>query len=146
MNLSFNNCINLIFYSVAAYVFYYLYKRYIFPRLLNYFMKRMHASLHNNIKKKVFNEAFKNVENSNKPLEILEIGVGTGENFKYFPQNSNISYTDKTDAFLPFLLESLQKQNLNTNGIKLIVTKGEDMKEIETNSKDVIVHTFILCL
>lgn len=138
---------SLIFYSLTAYLLYSLYKKFIFPALLNYVMKQIHGSLHENIKKKAFKEAFDKVSSSSneQPIEVLEVGVGTGENFKFFPQTSKITYLDKTDEFLPFLRRSLEKEKLDSDGVKLIVSKAENMKDIESNSKDVVVHTFILC-
>ena len=136
---------SLIAAGITVFIFYYLYKSYIFPVLLNSTMKLIHASIRDNIKKKVFKEAFDRVKSNeqNAPLQILEIGVGTGENFMLYPQNSKISFVDKTDVFMPFLRESLEKDG--RRDLKLIVTQGEDMVEIESNSQDVVVHTFILC-
>ena len=136
--------------SVTAFVFIlfifiYLYKNYVFPAILNKFMKIIHVSIRDKIKVKLFKQAFENVKanKTDAPLEILEIGVGTGENFKFFPLDSKISFVDKTDVFLPFLTESLKKDG--RRDLKLIVTNGENMVEIESNSKDVVVHTFIMC-
>ena len=130
---------------IVSLIFLYMYKTYVFPVLLNRIMKTIHASIRDKIKVKVFKQAFEKVKSNekNEPLEILEIGVGTGENFQFFPENSKISFVDKSDAFLPYLKESMEKDG--RRDLKLIVTNGENMVEIESNSKDVVVHTFILC-
>lgn len=141
-----NFSIDLMIVIVLIFIVFYLYKRYAFPFLLNYFMKGLHKKLHDKIKKKAFNEAFERFEsNGDTPLEILEVGVGTGENFRLFPPNARITFLDKTDAFLPYLKESFEKDNRNSDDFKLIVAPGENMSMIESNSKDVVVHTFILC-
>ncbi len=94
---------DLFIYLLLGFVLYYLYKKYVFPSILNRAMKMLHAHIHNKIKKKIFAEAFERVNNNSKTIEVLEIGVGTGENFKLYPQNTNVSFVDKTDDFLPYL-------------------------------------------
>ncbi|RNA24011.1 methyltransferase 7A [Brachionus plicatilis] len=79
-------------------------------------------------------------------MEILELGIGTGENFKHFPKGSNVTILDKTDIFFPYLNESIKKNNRqDLNVSKLVVSKAEEMVGIESDSMDVVVHTFILC-
>ena len=119
---------DLFVYLLFGCVTYYLYKKYVFPALISRSMKMIHAHIHNKIKKKIFNEAFELATNSNKSetIEVLEVGVGTGENFKLYPQNTNISFVDKTDEFLPYLKESFEKDN--RQNLNLIVTKGKIFK------------------
>lgn len=156
----------IILFLILSVVFFYFYRNFIFPVLLNHVMKSIHRTLHASIKKKAFKNAFERVtsvkesdiesesessekkerkERRQKPLEILEVGIGTGENFKYYPENAKLSYLDKTDAFLPFLRQSLEKENRSQDDVRLIVSSAENMVAIESNSKDVVVHTFILC-
>lgn len=118
-----------------------------FPYMLNFIMKRVHSHLID-VKQQFFTEAFEQVDtdNKNKKLEILEIGIGTGENFRHFPKNSSLTILDKTDMFLPYLEKSLVTANRTDLTIsKLVVNHAENMKSIESNSIDAIVHTFILC-
>ncbi|RNA45256.1 methyltransferase 7A [Brachionus plicatilis] len=91
---------------------------------LNLIMRFIHSNLET-VKMKLFDEAISNIKNTKKNsgnLEILELGIGTGENFRHFPKGSN---------------------DLNVS--KLVVSKAEEMVGIESNSMDVVVHTFILC-
>lgn len=117
------------------------------PNLINFVMKTVHSHLVS-MKAKHFQEAFEQIKSSgkNSKLEILEIGIGTGENFKYYPQNANLTILDKTDMFMPFLNESIKRnarQDLTVS--KLVLNRGENMKDIASNSFDAVVHTFILC-
>ena len=119
----------------------------VFPYVLNFIMKRVHSHLID-VKQQFFTEAFEQLDtdNKNKKLEILEIGIGTGENFRHFPKNASLTILDKTDMFLPFLEKSLVTANRTDLTIsKLVVNHAENMKSIESNSIDAIVHTFILC-
>lgn len=118
-----------------------------FPFMLNFIMKKVHSHLLD-VKQKFFTEAFEQVDtdNKNKKLEILEIGIGTGENFRHYPKNAKLTILDKTDMFLSFLEKSLVTANRTDLTIsKLVVNHAENMKSIESNSIDAIVHTFILC-
>jgi ubiquinone/menaquinone biosynthesis C-methylase UbiE len=60
--------------------------------------------------------------------------------------NSNLTILDKTDKFLKYIKESIKKQKRDDlNVSKLVVSQGENMNAIESDSMDVVVHTFILC-
>ncbi|RNA24008.1 methyltransferase 7A [Brachionus plicatilis] len=116
-------------------------------RGLNFMMNFVHSNLEV-VKPKLFDEAISQVKTNKKNdrLEILELGIGTGENFKHFPKGSNVTILDKTDIFLPYLNESIKKNNRqDLNVSKLVVSKAEEMVGIESDSMDVVVHTFILC-
>ena len=78
-------------------------------------------------------------------MEILELGIGTGENFRCFPHNSNITILDKTDIFLPVLQESIDQHRKDLTISKLVVNSAEKMSSIESNTMDAVVHTFVLC-
>jgi ubiquinone/menaquinone biosynthesis C-methylase UbiE len=125
-----------------------LVKKYL-PRFLNFTMKMVHGQI-KSVKEQLFKEAFDNVKSSNRNsgqrLEILELGIGTGENFKLFPQNSNVTVLDKTDIFLPYLHESMKRNKREDLRIsKLVVNNAENMHSIESDSIDAVVHTFTLC-
>jgi len=76
----------------------------------------------------------------------LEIGIGTGENFRHFPLNSNLHILDKTEIFLDYLKDSIKSSGRSDLTIsQLVVNRAEDMKSIESNSMDAVVHTFTLC-
>ena len=131
----------VVYLTVGYFVAHYIVKK------INNFnlMKTYHFHLES-LKKQLFEEAFMQVNTDSPKLDILEIGIGTGENFKYFPQNSNLIILDKTDMFMPNLKASIienNRQDLNIS--KLVLNHAENMHSIKSNSVDAVVHTFILC-
>ena len=114
--------------------------------VIKFVMTRIHFQVRN-IKTKLFEEAFEKIDTNNKSgkLEILELGVGSGENFRSFPKNSNITVLDVSDRFLPALQESIEQNRKDLTISKLVVCSAEKMTSIESNSMDVVVHTFLLC-
>lgn len=123
---------------------YFMYKKYIMKPLFIYLMKDVHSHLEK-VKKDLFAEAISHInQNKNLRMNILEIGVGSGENFKYFPENSNVSILDNTNKFLNEIKNSY-KERPDLEVSKLMVEKAEHMKDVESNSMDLVVHTFIMC-
>lgn len=122
-----------------------IYQRYFMAFVLYKIMKLIHydiETLKENLFTKVNEKVYSNVKDQ-KP-KVLEIGIGAGENFRHFPKNSEVLILDKTDEFLPYLKESFSvRSDLEIS--KLYVEKAENMKSIESNSVDLVVHTFILC-
>lgn len=117
-----------------------------FPQVVNFFMKRTHSFLPAH-KRKLFDEAVSNVETkASEKLNVLEIGVGTGENFKYYPPNARLTILDKTDVFRSFYEQSIKDHNRPDLTISdLVVNHAENMKDIPSNSFDLVVHTFFIC-
>ncbi len=86
------------------------------------------------------------VKKDGQRLNVLEVGVGTGENFKYYPQDTNITILDKTDKFREYYEESIRShQRPDLTISNLVVNHAEDMKSIESNTMDAVLHTFFLC-
>ena len=124
-----------------------LYIKHILPKILYLLMKKIHQDIEI-MKRKLFIETIQGIESNEttRRMEVLEIGVGCGENFLHFPKNSNVHIVDKTDDFLSYMVESFKdagREDLNIS--KLVVGKAECMDKIESNSMDLVVHTFILC-
>ena len=115
-----------------------------FPHVLHLIMKTIHSYLPQ-LKKQLFEEAFEQINTGSKTLEILEIGIGTGENFNDYPKGANLTILDKTDEFLPYLEKSIRKNRDDLKISKLIMNHAENMHSIESNSMDAVVHTFTLC-
>jgi len=132
-------------YLVAGIVIFKFLARKIYPYFMNNLMKCIHSHL-TIVKEQLFDEAFKHINTGSENLEILEIGVGTGENFENYPKNANLTILDKSDEFLPFLQESINRNKRDDLKIsKLIINNAENMCSIASNSTDAIVHTFVLC-
>jgi ubiquinone/menaquinone biosynthesis C-methylase UbiE len=126
-----------------------IYAKFFRARVFAYFLNGFATNLKDFLqpcKKKIFAEAFEKLKKPTTTLKIIEIGVGTGTNFKFYPENSEITISDKTDVFLPYLKESLK--SICREDIKIhdfIVNNAEKMNIIEENSMDAVVATFTLC-
>lgn len=77
-------------------------------------------------------------------IKILEIGVGTGTNFAYYPENSRLVVVDPNPHFKSYYNDNRSKFS-NIHSEEIIVCGGEDMDMVESNSIDVAVMTLVLC-
>ncbi len=76
-----------------------------------------------------------------KGPDILEVGVGTGKNFPYYPQNARMTAID----FSPKMLERAERKK-RRKGIPVDL----DLQDVESlpyadNSFDTVVATFVFC-
>jgi SAM-dependent methyltransferase len=136
-----------IFYIVLAL---WIYAKFLRVHIAGYLLKNFGKTLYPFLKPckaKLFADAFGLVKcKSQQSLDVLEIGVGTGANFTFYPENCKITVLDKTNGFLPHLkktISDLDRHDLRID--ELVVNDAEHMKDIKSNSMDVIVSTFILC-
>lgn len=73
--------------------------------------------------------------------EILEVGVGTGANFEYYPMNVNVTGID----FSPKMLEIAHSKTPKSKAkIKLIEMDIEQMK-FPDNSFDIVISSCVFC-
>lgn len=77
-------------------------------------------------------------------IRILEIGVGPGFNFKYYPQNSRITVVDP-NPFFRKIFEENKNQFPNIKLEKAIVGGGENMTDVKSESVDVVITTLVMC-
>ncbi len=137
-----------IYSMLAIYLAYRVYLRFTMVPLLHRVMVTIHNKI-DDLKKDLFRDAISSIKSlpdntSQEKPNVLEIGVGAGENFRFFPVDADVHILDKTDEFLPFLKETFKvRPDLKIE--KLIVEKAENMKSVASNSIDLVVHTFILC-
>lgn len=101
LSFEYNYVKNLIVPFIGLVLAYLLYQKFLLVRVLTMVMHPIHHCIHQ-AKKDLFVEAIKQIKSIKKDErpEVLEIGVGAGENFRYFPSNSNVHILDKTDEFL----------------------------------------------
>ncbi|XP_013382298.1 methyltransferase-like protein 7A isoform X1 [Lingula anatina] len=79
-----------------------------------------------------------------RPLDILEIGVGGGTNFEYYPPGSNLICIDPNPHFEKYLKDNHSKYpHVNLKGF--VVGTAEKLHGFHDNSADAIVCTFVLC-
>lgn len=121
--------------------FYGAYKRF-FPFLAYNITFSYNAKVH-----RIKRELFRNVctfANTDGTLRLLEIGCGSGANFKFYPYGCTVICTDPNPHFHKYLRLSMD-DNQHLTYDEVIVTPGEDMKEVQDESVDVVVSTLVLC-
>uniref|UniRef100_A0A673BUU1 Methyltransferase like 7A n=1 Tax=Sphaeramia orbicularis TaxID=375764 RepID=A0A673BUU1_9TELE len=72
------------------------------------------------------------------------IGCGSGANFQFYPQGCTVVCTDPNPHFEVYLRMNMDANNHLTYG-QFVVASGEDLKDVEDGSVDVVVCTLVLC-
>jgi len=73
--------------------------------------------------------------------EILEVGVGTGKNFPYYPENADVTAIDFSEKMLSRAREKARKQELKVHLFQMDVQN----LEFEDNTFDAVVGSFVFC-
>ena len=73
--------------------------------------------------------------------DILEVGVGTGKNFPYYPENADVTAIDFSEKMLSRAREKAQKQDLKVHLFQMDVQN----LEFEDNTFDTVVSSFVFC-
>jgi len=73
---------------------------------------------------------------------ILEIGVGTGKNLKYYSNSARVTAIDFSEKMIGHAGRKLKK--LNKNNISLIKADAQNLPYLD-NSFDIVVSTFVFC-
>jgi ubiquinone/menaquinone biosynthesis C-methylase UbiE len=71
---------------------------------------------------------------------VLEVGVGTGRNLKYYPSGALVTGIDTSEG----MLEKARKKAEDMQNITLFLMDAENM-EFPDNTFDYVVTTFVLC-
>jgi len=77
-------------------------------------------------------------------IKILEIGVGTGTNFKWYPDGCHLIVLDPNPHFKAYY-DKKRSKFPNIKSEEIIVGFGEEMDMVETDSVDAVVITLVLC-
>nr|XP_042903355.1 methyltransferase-like protein 7A [Parasteatoda tepidariorum] len=97
-------------------------------------------------RRQLFNILKEHLSNRNKavPLEILEIGIGPGSNLRFYPENSNLTALDVNPSFIEIFNKN-KKYYPQISFKRTVLNFGEDMKDINDSSFDVVISTHTLC-
>ncbi|XP_072104747.1 thiol S-methyltransferase TMT1A-like [Mobula birostris] len=117
-----------------------LYKR-VFPILMSRFTIDINKKMAK-VKKELFDKLPDFASSSG--LTVLELGCGSGANFKFFPWGCKVICVDVNPNFKRFLQES-DAENKHVKIEKFIQTSGEDMGLVASGSIDAVVCTLVLC-
>jgi ubiquinone/menaquinone biosynthesis C-methylase UbiE len=71
---------------------------------------------------------------------VLDMGVGTGKNLKYYPEHCFVVGVDISQK----MLEHAKKRSKHKDNVSLMVMDGEHLA-FDDNSFDYVVTTFVLC-
>jgi demethylmenaquinone methyltransferase/2-methoxy-6-polyprenyl-1,4-benzoquinol methylase len=77
---------------------------------------------------------------SNLSGRVLEIGVGTGRNLKYYPLDCFVTGIDSSTG----MLDRAWEKAADMNNITLLLMDAEDLK-FPDKSFDYVISTFVLC-
>jgi ubiquinone/menaquinone biosynthesis C-methylase UbiE len=72
--------------------------------------------------------------------KVLEIGIGTGRNLRYYPPGCFVTGIDNSEG----MLEKAREKATNMRNVNLLLMDAEHM-EFPDNSFDYVVITFVLC-
>ncbi|XP_028389247.2 methyltransferase-like protein 7A isoform X3 [Phyllostomus discolor] len=92
-------------------------------------------------------ELFSNLRDFAGPsgkLSLLELGCGTGANFKFYPPGCMVTCVDPNPNFEKFLIKSIA-ENRHLQFERFVVAAGENMHQVADNSMDAVVCTLVLC-
>lgn len=96
------------------------------------------------IKRRMFRDLHAYRASISEDVSILEVGPGDGENFAHYPRRSRIT-TVEYNSFLEQRFSELVKKHPTLVLEKSLLGSVEDMKEVPSESFDVVVGTHILC-
>ena len=101
------------------------------------------------LKRKIFADLSKRLKEVNG--DVLEIGIGAGENFLYYPHGTSLIAVDPNPHVETLLRENLEKIGDRVHLKKFVVASAEDMNctsgefGVKDNSVAAAVGTFLLC-
>lgn len=72
--------------------------------------------------------------------KVLEVGVGSGRNLKYYSSNSLVTGIDNSEG----MLEEARKKARGMENVTILLMDAENL-EFPDNSFDYVITTFVLC-
>ena len=83
-------------------------------------------------------------ENPDDKFTILEIGVGSGTNFQYYPEGTSVIAIEPKEQFQKYLEESTHKFP-RVQMEQVLWQNAEDMHKVPDESVSAVVCTLVLC-
>ncbi|XP_040196749.1 methyltransferase-like protein 7A isoform X1 [Rana temporaria] len=81
---------------------------------------------------------------SSKELRLLDVGCGSGANFKFYPNGCRVTCLDLNPNFQTFLSKS-QAENDHLKYDEFLVASADNMTPVADASMDVVVCTLLAC-
>ncbi|XP_075055394.1 thiol S-methyltransferase TMT1A-like [Mixophyes fleayi] len=81
---------------------------------------------------------------TSKELRLLEVGCGTGANFKFYPSGCRVTCLDLNPNFKTYLCKS-QAENDHLKYEGFLVASADNMTPVADASMDVVVCTLVFC-
>ncbi|XP_056654213.1 N6-adenosine-methyltransferase TMT1A-like isoform X4 [Monodelphis domestica] len=115
-------------------------------RFFPYFMVRFTESYNKEMaaKKRELFGSLQQFAGPSGKLTLMEIGCGTGANFKFYPEGCRVTCIDPNPNFEKFLISSIA-QSPHLHFDRFLVAPGEDLRHVEDSSMDTVVCTLVLC-
>ncbi|XP_062322005.1 N6-adenosine-methyltransferase TMT1A-like [Osmerus eperlanus] len=133
-------CLPLLFMEIVG--IYGIYKR-LFPLLAYNITFSYNDKMHEN-KRDLFKNLNTFANTKDGTLRLLEIGCGSGANFKFYPYGCTVICTDPNLHFKKYLQMSMDT-NMHLTYEQFVVSSGEDLRSMKDESVDVVVCTLVLC-
>lgn len=95
-------------------------------------------------KKQELFSSLREFEGPSGKLTLLEVGCGTGPNFKFYPPGCRVTCIDPNPNFKKFLIKSVA-ENRHVQFERFVVAAGENMHMVADGSVDVVVSTLVMC-
>ncbi|XP_066440448.1 thiol S-methyltransferase TMT1A-like [Eleutherodactylus coqui] len=114
----------------------------VFPRFIASFTETYNR-LMNDQKRRLFSN-ISNFSGPSKEVRLLEVGCGSGANFKYYPSGCKITCVDINPNFQKFLSKS-QAENDHLVYERFVLASADNMTSVADGSMDVVVCTLLAC-
>ncbi|XP_035681359.1 methyltransferase-like protein 7A [Branchiostoma floridae] len=121
--------------------------RLIYMKVYAYILSRIAKSYNKKMtpfKEKLFEDLKTHPAAVTGSLTVLEIGVGAGANFKFYPPGTSVIAVDPNPEFDKYLL----KNAAEFGEVKLrefVIASGENMAGVADHSVDAVVCTLVMC-
>ena len=78
-------------------------------------------------------------------LMILEIGAGSGTNFRFFPSGSSVIALEPNRYFQKYLKKNVASFSPDVEVVKILTDAAEDMCNVADDSVCAVVSTIVMC-